>query len=137
MTAEALSPPSPMQSLRERLIQEGSIVPNQANPAIVRNPLIELADALKEKMAQVFAVIAEAGKKSVALEKYLQAFKERFSGIDLVSKSGCSYYSLLSFLNLHRIIEVFLKHQDNKIGDLLIVRTGFFFAFKENMKNTP
>jgi hypothetical protein len=27
MTAEALSPPNPMQSLRERLIQEGSIVP--------------------------------------------------------------------------------------------------------------
>ena len=137
MTVEALSPPSPMQSLRERLIQEGSIVPSQANPAIVRNPLSELADDLKEKLAKVFAAFAEVRKKFAVFQKYIQAFKENFSEIDLASKSGCSYYSLLSFLNLHRILEVLLKHQDKKLGEFIIIRTGFYFAFKENMKNTP
>ncbi len=137
MTAEALSPPSPIQSLRERLIQEGSIVPSQSNPAIVQNSFSELADVIKEKLAKFFAVTAEAEKRFSEFQKYLKSFRDIFSEIDLASKSGCSYYSLLSFLNLHRILEVLLKHQDKKLGDFIIIRTGFFFAFKENMKNTP
>jgi len=137
MTAEALSPPNPMQSLRERLIQEGSIVPSQENATISLNPISELADAIKEKIAKVFEAIKEAGKRFAAFAKSLQAFKEKLFGIDLVSRSGCGYFSLLSYLNLHRILEVLLKHEDKRLGNFLIARTGFFFAFKENMKNTP
>lgn len=126
-----------MQSLRERLIQEGSIVPSKENAVTSLNPISELADAIKEKLAKVFAVIAEAGKRFAAFAKSIQAFKEKFSGFDLVSRSGCSYFNLLNFLNLHRVLEVLVKHEDKRFGDFLIVRTGFFFAFKENMKNTP
>ncbi|MBF5005333.1 hypothetical protein [Diaphorobacter caeni] len=137
MTAEALSPPNPMQSLRERLIQEGSIVPSHENAANSQNSISELVDAIKGKLEKVFSVLLEAGKKFSALEKYIQAFADRFSGFDLISRSGCSYFSLLGFLNLHRILEVLVKHQDKRIGSFLFVRAGFFFAFKENMKNTP
>ena len=137
MTAEALSPPNPMQSLRERLIQEGSIVPSHENAANSQNAIGGLADAIREQLEKIYSVFLESRKKFSTLEKYIQAFEDKFHGFDSISRSGCSYFSLLGFLNLHRILDVLVKHQDKRIESFLFVRVGFFFAFKENMKNTP
>lgn len=137
MTADALSPPNPMQSLRERLIQEGSIVPSHENAANSQNTIGRLADAIREQLEKIYSVFLESRKKFSTLEKYIQAFEDKFHGFDPISRSGCSYFSLLGFLNLHRILDVLVKHQDKRIESFLFVRVGFFFAFKENMKNTP
>lgn len=126
-----------MQSLRERLIKEGSIVPNQENAFISEKSISELAGSIKDKIEKFFSFLSGSRKKFSALEKYIQEFTDRFSGIDLVSKSDCSYFSLLGFLNLHRILDVLVKNQDRRVGSFIFVRAGFFFAFKECMKNTP
>ena len=137
MTAEALSPTNPMQSLRERLIKEGSIIPSQSNAAISQNFISELASDIKDRLERILSILSESRKRISSLGKYIKEIADKFYGFDLASKSPCSYFSLLSFLNLHRILEVFIKNQDKKIGSFLVVRFGFFFAFKENMKNTP
>ena len=53
----------------------GDATPSQANPAIVRNPLSELAGALKENMEKVFAFIAEAGKNLLHLKNIFKHLK--------------------------------------------------------------
>lgn len=137
MTAEAPSPPNPMQSLRERLIQEGSIVPSQANSAISQNSINAWTDVIKERMKKIFSLLSDVKKKFAAFVKCIQTFANKFSEFDFESKSDCGHFRLLGILNLHRILEVLLKRQDKRIRNSLVVRTGFFFAFKENMKNTP
>lgn len=47
MTAEAPSPPNPMQSLRDRLIQEGSIIP--------KSSVEKLRDKLNKKLLPIIA----------------------------------------------------------------------------------
>ncbi|MDP2095000.1 MAG: hypothetical protein Q8K50_14085, partial [Hydrogenophaga sp.] len=124
MTAEAPSPPNPMQSLRERLIQEGSIVPSQANAAISQNPSSELAETIKEKLEKIFSVLSEARNRLSAFAKSIQEFADKFSRFDLASRSCCSHFRLLGFLNLHRILDILVKHQDKRIRNFIVVRAG-------------
>ncbi len=137
MTAEAPSPPNPMQSLRERLIQEGSIIPSQENANMSPNPIGDITDAIKDRLEKIFSVLSEVRKNFSSFGKTILALEEKFADFELTSRSVCSYFSLLGFLNLHRLLEVLVKHQDKRTKSFLVVRAGFFFAFKENMKNTP
>ncbi|MGE8450001.1 MAG: hypothetical protein ACN6OP_05110 [Pseudomonadales bacterium] len=68
-----------------------------------------------------------------ALERSLGCFSEDESS----AAAKCGYFRLLSYLNLFRVIKNLVKRKKNSSTMILVIRTGFFFAFKENMKNTP
>src|SRR5690606_26027619 len=56
---------------------------------------------------------------------------------DGLNKVFCNYASVLIFLNIYRLMKNLIKNNNIFIKFASIVRTGFFFAFKENMRNTP
>lgn len=140
MTAEALSPPGPAQSLRERLIKEGTIVPESSAK--------ELRDKVREKIDLLFIVVgnmADEMRRSY-LEYALSVFGGRFRSLDSEYESESaerkpSYFWELSFLLLinkinKEICSLFSK-SILKSKNLITVRCGFYSPLKENMKNTP
>lgn len=140
MTVEALSPPNRMQSLRERLIQEGSIKPkNSESNQSKSNQLV-----LKTTQDKVFTIlesyysISELDKK---LARFFALLEESLGGtsqIDGTPNAGvCNYASVLEFLNIYRLLKNLIKNNNIFTKVVSVVRTGFFFAFKENMRNTP
>jgi hypothetical protein len=136
MTAEALSPPDPMNALRDQLIQNGSVVPStNADQQRVQGIGIAIGST-REKVLKVI----ESIEKFKSISEFSRAIDRCFSGIsisDFFQKSCCSYSDLLRFLNLHRVLENLIKRREKSSDEASIVRTGFFFAFKENMRNTP
>lgn len=137
MTAEALSPPDPMQSLRERLIQDGTIVPSDKNVVHLKRAAHEVIEFLKEKIAKTFAFFQELGQKFSAYAEAIKRYKDDFYDAYSVAHLGCSYFSVLKFLNIFRSLNVLINKEQRSFNKSGIARTGFFFAFKENMKNTP
>ena len=99
MTAEALSPPGPAQSLRERLIKEGTIVPESSAK--------ELRDKVREKIDLLVIVggnMADEMRRSY-LEYVLSVLGGRFRSLDSEYESESaerkpSYFWELSFLQL-------------------------------------
>lgn len=148
MTAEALSPPNPAESLRERLIREGKIVPAMdaaASPSremTAHERLLETIKKLNEILGDNYL---EKYREKFIRDNYLKAikyFNDSFSTDESeVSVSNekvvANYYFALSVKHLKIIssaLDSFKKLLSNKVA---ILRSGFFFAFKENMKNTP
>lgn len=148
MTAEALSPPNPAESLRERLIREGKIVPaldSAASPSVklaAHERLLEEIKKLKELLGGNYL---EKYRKKFIYENYLKALKyfndslnqneSDFYGSN--EKVVINYYFALSIKHL-KIISTALNSFEKLLSNRVItLRSGFFFAFKENMKNTP
>lgn len=148
MTAEALSPPDAMQLLRARLIREGKIVPAEdSNPSTsvemtTRERVLELIRKLNESLGDDYL---ERNSSKSFRDHYLKALKYYFDAIDACDSEFSvsnervviNYYFSLSVKHLKIIFSAL-----NSFGKLLsnrvvILRSGFFFAFKENMKNTP
>lgn len=148
MTAEALSPPNPAESLRERLIREGKIVPAQdstSSPSAQMTARERLLDEIEKLNALLGGNYLEKYREKFIRDNYLKlinyfydAFNINDSDFSVSSeKVVIDYYFALSVKHL-KIISSAL----NSFGKLLsnrvvILRSGFFFAFKENMKNTP
>jgi len=146
MTAEALSPPNPAESLRERLIREGKIVPAKEMLTITyQTPSEQLAEVLARLKELVEQHSLDNARKKLtqryllqALEYYEQAVCIRESS----SKEGgqkilFDYYTALSINQIKMIGYVLRNIGKNLSNKISILRSGFFFAFKENMKNTP
>lgn len=171
MTAEALSPPNPAESLRERLIREGSIVPEMGSSFEPICDVDKISKALEslnkvsaflddichteklrkvlEHLSRVSSLLEDSSsnnaRKSFIYKHYLKAlhyvddiFNYEESEVDAGNTNvviNCFYALSVKHLKVIdsalRDVEIFLS---NKVS---ILRSGFFFAFKENMKNTP
>lgn len=127
--------------MRERLIREGKIVPatDSMDSQSMHQQVYESIKKLTELFEEDF--LKKIREKFIR-DNYLKAL-EYFNYADEseLSDSGrkvvINYYFALSVKHL-KIIDSTL----NSFGKFLssrvsILRSGFFFAFKENMKNTP
>lgn len=135
-----VSSPDSLQSLRNRLIREGSIVPDLGSQ--LAQKASEIVASIKEKIDNTLARMSASQDLADSLQRayllYQKALKRSFGYIgDGENEKRCSYFNILSFLNLFRIIEGLLKRKKNYSERIILARDGFFFAFKENMKNTP
>lgn len=129
-----------MQSLRERLIQEGSIVPEGS--------VEKLRDKLNKK---IFQIIDEGSKTHDETRKsYLDyAFSvligraiDSLSEFESESSDGKSRYIwTLRFSLLINKFEKFINSLSSKLRancqSTLFARCGFYSPLKENMKNAP
>lgn len=112
MTAEALSPPHPMQSLRERLIQEGSIVP-EASVEKIRDKLnkkivglIDLAPDLQDEMRKSYLDYA----MSVIIGRAIDSLSE-YKSESLGKKLRC--YWVLRFSLLINKLDKLILHVES------------------------
>lgn len=148
MTAEALSPPNPTESLREQLIREGKVVPaldSAASPSIDLTAHDRIFEHIK-KLTELFSKnYLEKYREKFIRDNYIKALKyfgESFFTDDFKlssrgKKVAINYYFALFIKHLKIIysaLNSFGKFLSNRVS---IIRSGFFFAFKENMKNTP
>lgn len=140
MTAEALSPPSPMQSLRERLIQQGSIVP--------RTGVEKLIDQLNKKIIQI--IDADSATHDEIRKSYLDYAmsvlirRSIHSLSEYESKSSDENNTYIWALKFSLLINKFnrfinFSFQNLRANDqsTQVARCGFYSPLKENMKNTP
>ena len=140
MTAEAPSPPNPMQSLRERLIQEGSIIPEAG--------VEKLRDKLNRKIIQVIAAgndIEDKMRKSYlnyAMHVIARSAIDSFSKYE--STSLCEKLRYIWILRFSLLINKFNEFINSSFSRLRVngqgapfARCGFYSPLKENMKNAP
>lgn len=140
MTAEALSPPNPMQSLRERLIKEGAIVPKSSAK--------ELRDKVHEKINHLVIIgnkLAGEMRRSY-LEYALSVIEGRFRSLDAVYETETaekkpSHFWVISFSllinKINKDIYSLFSKSILKSNNIIAIRCGFYSPLKENMKNTP
>lgn len=143
MTAEALSPPNPAESLRERLIRAGKIIPaadstagDSYSPPV---KLFMLVSALLESTEHKKLDASSFRSRLIRAYRYINDVLDlEDSKDDLSSKPVLVDYCYALCIKHIKIILSALdnsrKYLSNKVS---ILRSGFFFAFKENMKNTP
>lgn len=83
MVAKALSPPKPMQALRERLIQDGSIIPNSdselENRLVVNKEIYTRHIKPLERIGGLVAEVEEIGYYRYVLRKYRNALRNILS----------------------------------------------------------
>lgn len=146
MTAEALSPPNPAESLRERLIREGKIVPaknesenfNNINDEIKH--YMDLYDLKIESFKNLRSEYVQLIARAYRIAELFSEEADSVENSDLESKNKnlvVAYLRILSLTSLKsigRLVFILLKNLSEQVA---ILRLGFFFAFKENMKNTP
>lgn len=140
MTAEAPLPPNPMQSLRERLIQEGSIIPEAS--------IEKLRDKLNRKIIQVIDAGSYLHREirksfldyaiSVIVCRATDSLSEHESG-SLSEK--LRYIWTLRFSLLINKFDKFINFSFPKLTanslSTSFARCGFYSPLKENMKNAP
>lgn len=141
MTAEALSPPNPAESLREQLIREGKIVPaknesdglNNINDQINHHIVILNHIFFRREYDQLISRVCRQAKSFLE-----EADSIENSGAERKNKNLIVAYlrilSLTSLKSINKLIFILFKNLSDRVS---ILRSGFFFAFKENMKNTP
>lgn len=122
MTAEALSPPNPAESLRERLIREGKIVPPKLQQAVGRglrtvDKLIIVGNLGRDFEREIKSIIEKIIKAFSVNSKFLQD----------------AYLSLAD----KKINSLFNNFIINKNYFFEIARQSFFYAFKVDKRNTP
>lgn len=149
MTATSLPTPNRTESLRERLIREGKIVPaidssseNVQNTAEKRRQLAEDLDKVcliletlplgklrREKIYNLYL-------KTLYIYENLLFFNK--NEIDEIHKNVTFDYFFALSLKYLKFIYCTLKNLDKFLSNKVsVLRSGFFFAFKESMKNTP
>lgn len=140
MTAEAPSPPNPMQSLRERLIQEGSIVPEAG--------VEKLRDKLNRKIIQIIDASSylhrEIGKSYLDYVLSVIVGHATDSLSEHESKSLSEKIRYIWTLKFSLLINKFNKFINFSFPELILnsrgapfARCGFYSPLKENMKNAP
>ena len=140
MTAEAPSPPSPMQSLRDRLIQEGSIIPKSSveklrdklNKKVL--PIIAAGSDIQDEMRKSYlnyAISVVTGRAIYLLSEYeSESFGERLRHIWTLR------FSLL-INKLDKFINFSFPTLMANDQSTPFARCGFYSPLKENMKNVP
>lgn len=141
MTAEALSPPNPVESLREQLIREGKIVPaknesdalNGINDEVNHYIVFFNNTFIRSEYTQLIARVCRQAKSLLAKADSIEDSDAERKNKNLIV-AYLRILSLTSLKSLNKLIFILFK---NLSGQVSILRSGFFFAFKENMKNTP
>ncbi|MBB2775738.1 UNVERIFIED_ORG: hypothetical protein HNP28_001026 [Comamonas terrigena] len=146
MTAKALPPPNQTESLRERLIREGKIVPAKNESEIFNNINDEIKyylDLYEVKVECVKNLRREYVQLINRVHRLAEMFLEEANSVDnseseRKNKNLVVAYlrilSLTSLKSIDRLVFILFKNLSEQVA---ILRSGFFFAFKENMKNTP
>lgn len=132
--------------MRERLIREGKIVPAKNESENFNN----INDEIKHYMDLYYLKIesfknlrSEYVQLIARVYRIAELFSEEADSVensDLESKNKnlvVAYLRILSLTSLKsigRLVFILLKNLSEQVA---ILRLGFFFAFKENMKNTP
>lgn len=143
MTAEALSPPNPAESLRERLIREGKIIPaadSTAGSSYSRSVhLFRLVSALLESTEHQILDASSFRSRLIRAYRYINDVLDlEDSKDDLSSKPVLvDYFYALCIKHIKIILSALDNSRKCLSNKVSILRSGFFFAFKENMKNTP
>ncbi len=128
-----------MQSLRERLIQQGNIRPKCADDSAFEGNQRYLRNT-QDKVLKILQDIHRLQENFKKINEINDVFRKEFKGLslnDFFQKSNCSYSDLLRYVNLHRVLENLINKKEKFSDVFSVIRTGFFFAFKENMRNTP
>lgn len=143
MTVEALSPPNLAESLRERLIREGKIIPAaDSTSSGAYSPsakLFMLVSAILQSSERKESETRSIKSHLIKIFRYVNDVLDlEDSKDDLNSKTVLVDYCYALCVKRIKIIISALddsrKFLSNRVS---ILRSGFFFAFKENMKNTP
>lgn len=127
--------------MREQLIRKGEIVPaknesdgiDNINDQINHYIVILNHRFIPSEYAQL---IGRACRKAKSLLEEADAI-ENFGAERKNKKLVVAYLRILSLTSLKsigRLVFILLKNLSEQVA---ILRSGFFFAFKENMKNTP
>lgn len=125
MTAEALSPPNPAESLRERLIRKGVITP-------------EASDEINQRAANVVKRVILVGNLGRNLYSEINRICEILNGVfKTINKSLQNAYLSLAEKKVNKLILSFEGCFSKLNEGFEIVRHSFFFAFKVDKRNTP
>lgn len=125
MTAEALSPPNPAESLRERLIRTGEIIP--ADPQ-------ERIDRIKASINKVI-LVGNLGRDIFSeIDSILKIVSRQFSELGKTFEVLALSLAERKILNLIHSCDKCLSKFNKSFQ---IVRQSFFFAFKVDKRNTP
>lgn len=140
MTTESLSPPNNSQTLRERLIQEGTIVPAKSTQ--------DIRDVASEKLNDCILLCEKLGDGNNR-----SSFHDLLSVIELQlrlvnfgydsetnSKKPIFFWTLsfsLVIKNINKVLSTLLTNATLKKKNFVVSRSSFYSPFKENMKNTP
>lgn len=129
-----------MQSLRERLIQEGTIFPGASGENIIDKlnkkiaGFIDLVPDLQNEMRKSYLDYA----MSVIVRRAIDSLSE-YESESLGKKIRC--YWVLRFSLLINKLDKFINSTCGELRAInqstLLVRNGFYSPLKENMKNTP
>ncbi|MGV8805077.1 MAG: hypothetical protein ACWA6Y_08960 [Polaromonas sp.] len=130
ISSEALFPPKPAESLRERLIREGTIVPSKN------------LDLLKQKIDKKLALFNIYKLNRFGTDLFIELYNSvvgcyKLSCVNGVSNLPANLYAFLLLKKIERIKRIILNDRVTEFILFNIYRCGFFFAFKENKKNTP
>lgn len=149
MTTEGLSPPNPAESLRERLIREGTIIPAMDLSLEALEVAAEELRKLAEEIGQVSLLLDDSSlskaRRNYIHDHYLKALRyyedlfhsKEYETGETHSNLVLNYFYALSIKHLN-VINCALRSAEKFLSNRVsILRSGFFFAFKENMKNTP
>lgn len=143
MTAKVLSPPDLDESLRERLIREGKILPTGN---VTSNELMEeeVIDENFYSMGELIDLkVLELLRANYLNRCTVHALRPILKISEILRSSRrCKYVSVYYLLALLRkyinIIVDILNSIEEKLSRVIsIVRLCFFYSFKECMKNTP
>lgn len=132
--------------MRERLIREGKIVPaknesenfNNINDEIKH--YMDLYDLKIESFKNLRSEYVQLIARAYRIAELFSEEADSVENSDLESKNKnlvVAYLRILSLTSLKsigRLVFILLKNLSEQVA---ILRLGFFFAFKENMKNTP
>lgn len=125
MTAEALSPPNPAETLRERLIRTGQIIP--ADPQ-------ERIDRIKASINKVI-LVGNLGRDIFSeIDSILKIVSRQFSELGKTFEVLALSLAERKILNLIHSCDKCLSKFNKSFQ---IVRQSFFFAFKVDKRNTP
>lgn len=146
MTAKALSPPNSGESLREQLILDGVIVSekNESNNFnIIDDDIEHYFNLLKIKTEYINVFDEKYIQLVTGLCRQAESFLEEAESIEnsdaeIKNKNLVVFYlrilSLTSLKSINKLLFILFKNLSEQVS---ILRSGFFFGFKENMKNTP
>ena len=139
MTTEALSPPNNSQMLRERLIQEGAIVPSRTTQNI--------REAASEKPNDLtFLYEKFRYGKSLSFDYIMSIIKGQLEFANSGDESETTlkkptFFWLLNFSlvikKINKTLNFLFTNTALQRKNFVVSKNRFYSPFKENMKNTP
>ncbi|MBU4183239.1 MAG: hypothetical protein KJ565_16235 [Gammaproteobacteria bacterium] len=133
MITESLPTIKSTESLREQLIREGKIIPIDISEISKRldNSLRILRGIVEDSKAQ------RSDIEKVFLHYYEAIQRARVSFESTSSPMASNAYAFLALRKFNSLLKLVSTAKRSLVERFAVLRDGFFFAFKENKKNTP